>query len=64
MKNATPTSRNRRTGRYTYSDMEQVCVCGRKLAVHDSEAPHAFGDYALDPREGLPECDAFRPAKK
>jgi hypothetical protein len=54
------TMRNRSNGRYTYSSkFERVCTCGRCLAAHDAEAPHAFGDYVLDSREGLPDCDKF-----
>lgn len=58
-------SREKKTGRYSYQNKwERLCVCGRTLGVHDAEPPHAFGDLGLDPREGLPDCDRFRPAKK
>lgn len=54
-----------KSGTYTYSSKwDRLCTCGRTLGVHDAEAPHAFGDLALDDREGLPECDAFKLAKK
>lgn len=58
------TNRSKSTGQYSYtSKFERLCTCGRTLGVHDAEAPHAFGDEALDPREGLPECEAFKLAK-
>lgn len=51
-------------GQYTYSaKFDRVCKCGRTLGVHNAEAPHAFEDYALDDREGLPDCDKFRLVK-
>ncbi len=60
----TTQSRARKTGQYSYEgNWDRLCVCGRTLGVHDSEAPHAFGDYSLDGREGLPDCDKFKPAK-
>lgn len=56
--------RARTTGRFTYSSkFERLCTCGRTLGVHDAEAPHAFGDYALDGRD-LPDCEGFKPTKK
>lgn len=65
MKTTAPTEmRNNKNGQYTYSSkFDRMCKCGRALAVHDAEAPHAFGDYELDSREGLPDCDKFRLAK-
>lgn len=51
-------SRARKTGRYTYSKMEVVCVCGSPLSAHDAEAPHANGDLLRGP-----ECDGFKKAK-
>lgn len=59
------TERNHGNGQYTYSSkFERICTCGRTLGVHDAEAPHAFGDEALDPRQGLPDCEGFKLASK
>lgn len=60
----TTRARAKDTGRYTFdSDLDRLCVCGRALGVHTAEAPHLFDDMTLDPREGLPKCKAFKPAK-
>lgn len=57
--------RNKGNGQFTYSSkFERMCTCGRVLGVHDGEAPHAFEDMTLDPREGLPECNGFKLARK
>ena len=57
--------RDARNGQYTFSSkFDRVCKCGRTLGVHDAVAPHPFGDYALDAREELPECEKFRHDKK
>jgi hypothetical protein len=61
----TATDRNHNNGQFTFcSKFDRVCKCGRTLGVHDAVAPHPFGDYALDAREELPECDKFRHDKK
>lgn len=57
-------NRNKSNGQYTHSNMDKPCTCGRRLGIHDAEAPYAIGDYSFDPEPNMPECGGFKLDRK
>ena len=53
--------RDQRSGRYTYSTLDRMCVCGHALGLHTSAAPHECiaGDFGFPPCS----CRRFRPRR-
>jgi hypothetical protein len=49
-----------KSGKYSHSDMEKMCVCGHKLGRHTGEYPHdcCYGDG--DDYDQKCECNGFK----
>jgi hypothetical protein len=54
------TNRDRKTGKYTDTDLNKLCVCGHRLGVHTA-AKVGNEQPCLDP---YCHCECFRKAKR
>jgi hypothetical protein len=60
MKPMKPTQRNRKTGQYTLTRFDYVCVCGHKLGLHSAERVGDLQECFVEDCR----CESFRKSGK